>query len=308
MARYNVREGWAVEELRREREASRLDVEEITNFLSGNEALTARRREIYERVLKDPAFRRDDRYFHGNEEAFDEAARKAVHIIQLSQEMDISSRVDKYYFRTAVDEELPTSLNETMFIPTIESQGTEEQKAKWLEPARDFRIMGAYAQTELGHGTYLRGLETMATYDPKTEEFVIHSPTQTSIKWWPGGLGHTSTHAIVPARLITQGKDHGMHLFIVQLRSLEDHTPLPGINVGDIGPKFGYSGMDNGYLQLDNVRIPRDQMLMKYAQVAPDGTYSKPPTDKITYGTMVQYTLGYSSNLPYTLQCCAQKG
>ncbi len=50
--------------------------------------------------------------------------------------------------------------------------------------------------------------------------------------------------------------------------------------------------MDNGFLQLDHVRIPRDQMLMKYAQVAPDGTYSKPPTDKITYGTMVQVRSG----------------
>jgi acyl-CoA oxidase len=83
-----------------------------------------------------------------------------------------------------------------------------------------------------------------------------------------------------------------MHLFIVQLRSLEDHTPLPGINVGDIGPKFGYFGMDNGYLKLERVRIPRDQMLMKYAKVAPDGTYSKPPSDKITYGTMVQVRTG----------------
>ncbi|CAI8005627.1 Peroxisomal acyl-coenzyme A oxidase 1 [Geodia barretti] len=292
MARYNVRDCWMVEELRKEREASQLDIEEITNFISGNEVLTARRREIYERVLSDPEFARDDRYFHSREEAFDEAARKAVHKIKLLKEMDIASQVDKYYFRGAVDEELPTQLNETMFIPTIESQGTEEQKKKWLEPAREYRIMGAYAQTELGHGTYLRGLETTATYRPETEEFVIHSPTQTSIKWWPGGLGHSSTHAVVPARLVTLGKDHGMHLFIVQLRSLEDHTPLPGINVGDIGPKFGYFGMDNGYLQLDNVRIPRDHMLMKYAQVAPDGTYSKPPTDKITYGTMVQVRTG----------------
>jgi acyl-CoA oxidase len=292
MACYNVRDCWMVEELRKEREASQLDIEEITNFISGNEALTARRREIYERVLSDPEFARDDKYFHSREEAFDEAARKAVHRIQLLKEMDIASQADKYYFRVAIGEELPTQLNETMFIPTIESQGTEEQKKKWLGPAKEYRIMGAYAQTELGHGTYLRGLETTATYHPETEEFVIHSPTQTSIKWWPGGLGHTSTHAVVPARLITLGKDHGMHLFIVQLRSLEDHTPLPGINVGDIGPKFGYFEMDNGYLQLDNVRIPRDHMLMKYAQVAPDGTYSKPPTDKITYGTMVQVRTG----------------
>lgn len=43
------------------------------------------------------------------------------------------------------------------------------------------------SQTELGHGTFVRGLETTATYDPKTKEFVLHSPTLTSYKWWPGG-------------------------------------------------------------------------------------------------------------------------
>lgn len=40
-----------------------------------------------------------------------------------------------------------------------------------------------------------------------------------------------------------------------------------GITVGDIGPKFGYEEMDNGYLKMDNYRIPRENMLMKYAQV-----------------------------------------
>ena len=42
-------------------------------------------------------------------------------------------------------------------------------------------------QTELGHGTFIRGLETTATYDPETEEFVLHSPTLSSYKWWAGG-------------------------------------------------------------------------------------------------------------------------
>ena len=129
-------------------------------------------------------------------------------------------------------------------------------------------------------------------------------------------MGHTATHAVVLARLITKGVDHGIHPFIVQIRNLKDHTPLPGITVGDIGPKLGYLGMDNGFLKLDHVRIPRDQMLMKYSKVClqcsharsctrthtstnthtnkvtPDGTYIKPPTDKITYGTMVQIRSG----------------
>lgn len=40
-----------------------------------------------------------------------------------------------------------------------------------------------------------------------------------------------------------------------------------GIKIGDIGPKFGANYVDNGFLALNNVRIPRDQMLMKYSKV-----------------------------------------
>ena len=58
--------------------------------------------------------------------------------------------------------------------------------------------------------------------------------------------------------------------FIVQLRSLEDHSPLPGVTLGDIGGKFGsgaYNSMDNGVLRFDHVRIPRDQMLMRFVHL-----------------------------------------
>lgn len=74
-----------------------------------------------------------------------------------------------------------------MFIPALMSQGSPEQQAKWLPMAQKLEIIGTYAQTELGHGTFVRGLETTATYDPETEHFIIHSPTLTSTKWWPGG-------------------------------------------------------------------------------------------------------------------------
>jgi len=36
-------------------------------------------------------------------------------------------------------------------------------------------------------GTFLRGLETTATYDRAKEQFIIHTPSITSIKYWPGG-------------------------------------------------------------------------------------------------------------------------
>jgi len=69
-----------------------------------------------------------------------------------------------------------------MFVPAIKGQGTEEQQQKWLPLAYKFQIIGCYAQTELGHGSNVQGLETTATFDPKTDEFVIHSPTLTSSK------------------------------------------------------------------------------------------------------------------------------
>lgn len=119
-----------------------------------------------------------------------------------------------------------------MFIPTIEGQGTEEQQRELLPKCRALEIIGTYAQTELGHGTFVRGLETTATWHQPTQQFIIHSPTQTATKWWPGGLGKTATHAVVMARLFVQGQDHGMHAFVVQLRSLDTHKCLPGITIG----------------------------------------------------------------------------
>lgn len=69
-----------------------------------------------------------------------------------------------------------------MFIPAIKGQGTDEQQKKWLPLAQKMQLIGCYAQTELGHGSNVQGLETTATFDPQTDEFVIHSPTLTSSK------------------------------------------------------------------------------------------------------------------------------
>lgn len=69
-----------------------------------------------------------------------------------------------------------------MFVPAIKGQGTEEQQQKWLPLANKIQIIGCYAQTELGHGSNVQGLETTATFDPQTDQFIIHSPTQTSSK------------------------------------------------------------------------------------------------------------------------------
>ncbi len=54
---------------------------------------------------------------------------------------------------------------------------------------------------------------------------------------------------------------------MVQIRNTETYDPMPGIELGDVGPKFGYDTKDNGYMIIKNVRIPRTDMLKRYSEV-----------------------------------------
>ncbi|KAE8374017.1 hypothetical protein BDV26DRAFT_284653 [Aspergillus bertholletiae] len=188
----------------------------------------------------------------------------------------------------------PFGMNFLMFRRTIELQGTAEQRRYWLQEVDQMRINGAYAQTELGHGTFVRGIETTATFDVDTGTFTIHSPTPTSVKYWPGGLGFSCSHAIVAARLITHGKDRGVHMFIVQIRSLDDFAPVYGVELGDVGMKMAYNGTCNGYARFHHLRVPRSSLLAAHAQVLRDGTYCQAqtktgalPLSKRVYSTML---------------------
>ncbi|XP_014695355.1 peroxisomal acyl-coenzyme A oxidase 1 isoform X4 [Equus asinus] len=236
-------------DLLRERAAASFNPELLTQILDGSPENTRRRREIENLILKDPDFQHEDLNFLTRSQRYEVAVRKSANMVKKMREFGIADPDEIMWFKKLhlVNFVEPVGLNYSMFIPTLLNQGTTAQQEKWLHSSKGLQIIGTYAQTEMGHGTHLRGLETTATYDPETQEFILNSPTVTSIKWWPGGR----------------------------------------ITVGDIGPKFGYDEMDNGYLKMDNYRIPRENMLMKYAQVKPDGTYVKPVSNKLTYGTMV---------------------
>lgn len=235
----------------------------------------------------DPILRRDDRATMTQEMLIVNALKKAAHVRKLVCDQNLSDR-EAFMLRLFVDERSYADLHWNMFVPALEGQAAEDQREKWLPLARDMEIIGCYAQTELGHGSNVRGIETTATFDPLTGDFIMESPTITSTKWWPGGLGKVATHALVQARLILGEKDYGIHAFIVQVRNLENHFPLPGITVGNIGTKYGNNAVDNGFLRFDHVRIDRKNMLMRMAEVTKEGNYVKssvPP--QILYGAMV---------------------
>jgi hypothetical protein len=106
-------------------------------------------------------------------------------------------------------------LHQTMFTRCLMTFSSEEQRKKYLKRADYLNITGCYAQTEVGHGSNVAGLETTATLDMETDEFVIHTPTITATKFWPGSLGVVSTHAVVFARCLANGNDYGVQPFIV---------------------------------------------------------------------------------------------
>ena len=185
-----------------------------------------------------------------------------------------------------------------MFLETLRSQTTDEQKKLFLEPAQNYEIIGCYAQTEYGHGSNVRELETTATWDPQSREFVIHSPTLTSAKCWIGGLGTAADHAIVMAQLFSDGKNLGPHPFIVPIRDRKTREPLPGRIVMDIGPKVGLNTVDNGSVIFDSVRIPHVNMMARFSRINADtGLYEKPKSAALAYGTMCGPRLPQRSDL-----------
>ncbi|XP_045447131.1 probable peroxisomal acyl-coenzyme A oxidase 1 [Melitaea cinxia] len=285
------------EDLANERLKCNFNINEVTYILDGGKEKTLQRKKIEDVALNGGASEDDiPEEYLSQRERYENAIRKScIYTKIVKNEVLEITGIENYgspVLRRTADaffkDISPFMLHLGMFVPSIIGQCTAEQQATWLPKALDMKIIGAYVQTELGHGTFIRGLETTATYDPETEEFVLHSPTITSYKWWAGGLGRTANHCTVVAQLYTQGKCYGTHLFIVQIRDLETHMPLPGIKVGEIGPRMGFNTADNGFLGFDHFRIPRMNMMMKNAQVLKDGTYVKVERHgKLTYGTMV---------------------
>ncbi|TKR69693.1 hypothetical protein L596_021818 [Steinernema carpocapsae] len=200
----------------------------------------------------------------------------------------------------------PINLHNSMFVPTLQTQADKEQQRQWLHRAQNLEIIGTYAQTELGHGTMLRRLETTATFDKASDSFILTPPPPPpATKWWPGNLAKVSNYAIVAAQLCIDGKSYGPHTFLVQLRCENTHKALPGVDVGDIGPKFGINSVDNGYLRLHHVKIPRRNMMMAYAKVEKDGTYVKPIHSKLSYGAMVHVRANMITQQATFLAMCA---
>jgi acyl-CoA oxidase len=168
-----------------------------------------------------------------------------------------------------------------LFASAILHLGTADHHERLLPGAMSLAVPGAFAMTETGHGSDVAAIATTAEYDARTQEFVLHTPFRGA---WKDYLGNAAVHgvaAVVFAHLVTAAPgaprvDHGVHAFYVPIRDPRTGEFLPGVGGEDDGLKGGLNGIDNGRLWFDHVRVPRTDLLNRYGDVAPDGTYTSP--------------------------------
>ena len=167
-----------------------------------------------------------------------------------------------------------------LFGGAVENLGTARHHEKYVPGIINLDVLGCFAMTETGHGSNVAAVETTATYDAATQEFVVHSPTASARKDYIGGAAEHARVVAVFAQLITGGpgeepEGRGVHCFVVPIRD-DDGNDLPGVTTSDCGYKGGLAGVDNGRIMFDQVRIPAENLLNRYGDVAEDGTYSSP--------------------------------
>ncbi|KAF2846313.1 acyl-coenzyme A oxidase 1 [Plenodomus tracheiphilus IPT5] len=271
--------------LKQERASSNVPSKELEVLLHTQDVID-RRNKITTLLKSEKVFDKSQNYFMGRTDKFERALAREKRLRILKKQHNWTNDDSKTAY-DLVGEPGPYALHDTMFKVTLEGQGTPEQQEKWLTLANDYKIIGCYAQTELGHGSNVRGLETTATWNSDDKTFTIHSPHLTASKWWIGSLGRTANYAVVMAQLIIDGKSYGPSPFCVQIRDLKTHEPLENIHIGDIGPKFGYNTMDNGFLLFNKVKVPHISMLARYTFVDPKtNKFGRRGAPSLVYGTL----------------------
>jgi acyl-CoA oxidase len=160
-----------------------------------------------------------------------------------------------------------------LFGGAVVALGTARHHEAYLRDIISADLMGCFAMTETGHGSDVQQLRTTCVFDEEAGHFILNTPHEAARKDYIGNAARDGRMAVVFAQLITGGKSYGVHAWLVPIRDA-DGNPVPGVTIGDAGPKAGLLGVDNGRLTFDPVTVPRDMLLDRYGQVAPDGTYT----------------------------------
>ncbi|QDZ23997.1 acyl-coenzyme A oxidase [Chloropicon primus] len=158
-----------------------------------------------------------------------------------------------------------------LFGGTVLRLGTEKhfggKEESFLKSIDDIDSVGCFALTELGFGNNAVQMQTTAVLDERTDEWVINTPTTVAKKYWITNGACHSQWAVVFARMLVRGEDHGVHAFLCRIRQDKGLVPLPEVTIEDMGHKMGCNGVDNGILTFNGLRVPREALLDAFTQV-----------------------------------------
>jgi acyl-CoA oxidase len=191
---------------------------------------------------------------------------------------------------------------------SVQSLGTEKHYAKYLKDIGSLKIPGCFAMTETHHGSNVKGLETTATYNHNDQTFTIHTPNKNAQKEYIGNAAVHGQMATVFAKLIIDDHDYGVNAFVVPLRDTSGNV-LNGVTIGDCGHKMGLNGVDNGTISFNNVVIPKENMLDRFASVNDKGEFESPiPSDNRRFFTMLGTLVGGRIGIPRSALAAAKSG
>ncbi|WP_433206605.1 acyl-CoA dehydrogenase family protein [Nocardia sp. CA-107356] len=116
------------------------------------------------------------------------------------------------------------------------------------------------AATELGYGTNLLGLGTIAVWHRDARKITLHTPSAEAIKMWPNvGLAGVAKTFVLLARLIADGRDEGVWPFVVRLRTgdrVADAVEIVSLPPTTLGPP-----MDHAAFCFDAMVLPEHALL-----------------------------------------------
>ena len=247
---------------------------------------------FHSEVLKSSLFNIHDSLEYTREQYLENTLRQALYLYQKFYESyDFNNILNRALFINALsayDICVATRLVVfvVLFIETLDYLGTSKH-SMLVKNCLKLKEYGCFAMTELGHGSNVASVETTATYDQKTREFIVDSPTPTAAKWWIGAAGHTANLAAIFVQLIVEGANCGVHVLVVKIRD-DNHNAIPGVITGDCGAKAGLAGIDNGFIIFRNYRVPYDCLLDRLSSINPEGKFKSSIKSKTKrFGIMI---------------------
>jgi alkylation response protein AidB-like acyl-CoA dehydrogenase len=129
----------------------------------------------------------------------------------------------------------------------IAMYGTEEQKQQFLVPLAQGKELSSFGLTEVNAGSDAGGVETTAVLDG--DEYVLNG-----VKRW---ITNSNYASVITVAAVTEKHANGRK----RISSFIVPTNVPGISVSSPYRKMGARASDTGEVVLNNVRIPKENLL-----------------------------------------------